>query len=150
MLDRLNFLVGYPKCARMQCLLLYGDSGMGKTMVVDKFLREHPTTFDPASGVARIPVVSIQMPPAPDEKRLYTQLMSAIGAPSLTNERLHVLEERALRLLRRLEPKVILIDEVHHLLSGSAREQRRSLNLLKFIANELRSAWSRSAPARPG
>lgn len=49
-LDRLNFLVGYPKCARMQCLLLYGDSGMGKTMVVDKFLREHPTTFDPASA----------------------------------------------------------------------------------------------------
>jgi len=137
-LDRLNFLVGYPKCARMQCLLLYGDSGMGKTMVVDKFLREHPTTFDAASGVARIPVVSVQMPPAPDEKRLYTQLMSAIGAPSLSNERLHVLEERALRLLRRLEPKVILIDEVHHLLSGSAREQRRSLNLLKFIANELR------------
>jgi hypothetical protein len=30
------------------------------------------------------------------------------------------------------------VDEVHHLLSGSAREQRRSLNLLKFIANELR------------
>ena len=48
-----------------------------------------------------------------------------------------MLEERALRLLRRLEPKVIRVDEVHHLLSGSAREQRRSLNLLKFIANEL-------------
>ena len=74
----------------------------------------------------------------PGEKRLYTQLMSAIGAPSLANERLHVLEERALRLLRRLEPKVIMIDEVHHLLSGSAREQRRSLNLLMFIANDLR------------
>ena len=52
---------------------------MGKTMLVDKFLREHPTTFDTASGVARIPVVSVQMPPVPDEKRLYTQLMSAIG-----------------------------------------------------------------------
>ena len=137
-LDRLNFLVGYPKCARMQCLLLYGDSGMGKTMVVEKFLREHPSTFDAASGVARIPVVSVQMPPTPDEKRVYTQLMSAVGAPSLANERLHVLEERALRLLRKLEPKVIVIDEVHHLLSGSAREQRRSLNLLKFLANELR------------
>ena len=137
-LERLNFLVGYPKCSRMQCLLLYGDSGMGKTMVVEKFLREHPPTFDTASGVARIPVVSVQMPPAPDEKRVYTQLMSAIGAPSMANERLHVLEERALRLLRKLEPKVIVIDEVHHLLSGSAREQRRSLNLLKFIANDLR------------
>lgn len=137
-LERLNFLATYPKCARMHCLLLYGDSGMGKTMVVEKFLRDHPSTFDAASGVARIPVVSVQMPPAPDEKRVYTQLMSAVGAPSLANERLHVLEERALRLLRLLRPKVIVIDEVHHLLSGSAREQRRSLNLLKFLANELR------------
>ena len=136
-LERLNFLVGYPKCARMQCLLLYGDSGMGKTMIVEKFLRDHPSTFDAVSGVARIPVVSVQMPPAPDEKRVYTQLMSAVGAPSMPNERLHVLEERALRLLRQIRPRVIIFDEVHHLLSGSAREQRRSLNLLKFLANEL-------------
>ena len=33
---------------------------------------------------------------------------------------------------------MILIDEVHHLLAGSAREQRRSMNLLKFLGNELR------------
>jgi hypothetical protein len=31
-----------------------------------------------------------------------------------------------------------LIDEVHHLLAGSQREQRRALNLLKFLTNELR------------
>ena len=50
-LERLNFLATYPKCARMQCLLLYGDSGMGKTMLVEKFLRDHPSTFDAGSGV---------------------------------------------------------------------------------------------------
>jgi hypothetical protein len=32
------------------------------------------------------------------------------------------------------------VDEVHHLLSGSSREQRGALNLLKFIANELQCA----------
>ncbi len=30
------------------------------------------------------------------------------------------------------------IDEVHHLLSGSYREQRASLNLLKYLANDLK------------
>ena len=30
------------------------------------------------------------------------------------------------------------VDEVHHLLAGSAREQRRSMNLLKFLGSELR------------
>ena len=33
---------------------------------------------------------------------------------------------------------MLFIDEVHHLLAGSHREQRRALNLLKFLTNELK------------
>jgi hypothetical protein len=32
---------------------------------------------------------------------------------------------------------MLVVDEIHHLLAGSYREQRASLNLLKFIANDL-------------
>jgi Cdc6-like AAA superfamily ATPase len=137
-LDRLNFLFDFPKCARMQGLLLFGDSGIGKTMVVEKFLREHPNQFDKDAGIERIAVLSVQMPPAPDEKRFYSQLLVAMGAPSGTEDHLHRLEARCLRILKLLQPQMLIIDEVHHLLSGTAREQRRSMNLLKFIANELR------------
>ena len=137
-LNRLNFLYQYPKCARMQCLLIYGDSGIGKTMVLEKFARQHESTFDSSQGLADIPIVTFQMPAAPDEKRFYAQMLAAVGGPALPDERLHRLEGRALALYRRISPKVIIIDEVHHLLCGTAREQRRSLNLLKFIANELR------------
>lgn len=137
-LDRLNFLFSYPKCARMQGLLLFGDSGIGKTMVVEKFLRDHPSSFDKNAGMENIPVLATQMPPAPDEKRFYMQLLSAVGAPASTDERLHRLEARCLLLLKTLKPQMIVIDEVHHLLAGSAREQRRAMNLLKFLANELR------------
>lgn len=49
-----------------------------------------------------------------------------------------MIEARSLRLLKTLRPQLIVIDEVHHLLAGNAREQRRALNLLKFLANELR------------
>lgn len=137
-LDRLNFLFGYPRCARMQCLLIYGDSGIGKTMVLEKFLRDHPPSFDREAGIEHIPVLAVQMPAAPDEKRFYAQLLGAVGAPSASDERLHRIEARCLRLLKALRPQLIVIDEVHHLLAGSAREQRRALNLLKFLANELR------------
>jgi len=34
-------------------------------------------------------------------------------------------------------PKMIVVDEVHNLLAGSAREQRASLNLLKFLSNQV-------------
>lgn len=122
----------------MQCLLIYGESGIGKTMVLEKFMREHASSFDNDAGIARIPVVYVQMPPTPDEKRFYSQMLAAVGGPSAPDERLHRLEGRTLRLYKQLAPRVIVIDEVHHLLSGTAREQRRSLNLLKFIANELR------------
>lgn len=33
---------------------------------------------------------------------------------------------------------MLIVDEVHHLLAGSAREQRGSLNLLKYLANEVK------------
>ena len=48
------------------------------------------------------------------------------------------MELLGLRLLHRQPPKVMIIDEVHHLLAGSGREQRQLLNQLKFISNELR------------
>src|SRR6218665_2118670 len=33
---------------------------------------------------------------------------------------------------------MLIVDEVHHLLAGTYREQRASLNLLKFLANDLK------------
>jgi len=40
--------------------------------------------------------------------------------------------------LRRLALRILIVDEVYHLLAGSYREQRASLNLLKYLANDLR------------
>lgn len=61
-----------------------------------------------------------------------------LNAPHHGYERLDVLEQIALRLLRVIDPRMLVIDEVHNLLAGTPREQRRMLNLLKFLANQLR------------
>jgi hypothetical protein len=42
-----------------------------------------------------------------------------------------------MRLLRKIGVKMLVIDEAHQLLAGSYREQRRALNLLKGLTNEL-------------
>ncbi len=52
-------------------------------------------------------------------------------------QHLSVLERLARELLRRIAPRMLIVDEVHHLLAGNYREQRASLNLLKFLANDL-------------
>jgi hypothetical protein len=49
-----------------------------------------------------------------------------------------MLEHDALRQLKKAQPRVIAIDEVHHLLACTPREQRAALNVLKFLSNELR------------
>jgi predicted ATPase len=38
-LARMEHLLRHPPCSRMPSMLLYGDSDIGKTMIVDKFVR---------------------------------------------------------------------------------------------------------------
>jgi replication-associated recombination protein RarA len=128
----------YPSCARMPCMLLYGDSGIGKTMILEKMERKHPKSYDERSGITKRPVLIIQMPPCPDERRFYTRILEVLGAPYSLREQIGALEGRVIHLLKEMGTHLLFIDEVHHLLAGSQREQRRSLNLLKFLTNELR------------
>ena len=48
------------------------------------------------------------------------------------------LEVQVLRNLRRMEVKVLMLDEVHNVLAGNAREQRIVLNTLRYLSNELK------------
>src|SRR5271166_3025648 len=65
-IERLNNLLTYPPRDRMPCLLIYGATGMGKTKIIRKFVRDHPPVFDRATGVTSMPVVTFQMPPSPE------------------------------------------------------------------------------------
>ena len=67
----------------MPSVAIYGDSGMGKTMLMQRFLAEHRSTFNRATGTERTPVLSLQMVNRPNEKRFYSQLMDVIGAPRI-------------------------------------------------------------------
>ena len=49
-LARLENLLTYPPRDRMPCLLIYGDTGMGKTKIVRKFERDHPPKFSQITG----------------------------------------------------------------------------------------------------
>lgn len=47
-LDALEILLTTPPRTRMPCLLIYGDSGMGKTTLIEKLRRAHRPEFDRA------------------------------------------------------------------------------------------------------
>ena len=137
-LAKLEELIAFPPRARMPNLLIVGASGMGKTMIVEKFARDHPGYYDAANELKRIPVVVVQMVSGPDEARFYKRLLAAIGAPEPPRPTLGLLESAALRLLGETKPGMLVIDEVHSLQAGTVREQARFLNMLRFLGNELR------------
>jgi type II secretory pathway predicted ATPase ExeA len=137
-LDRLDELLQYPQRDRMPCLLLHAATGMGKTKLLRKFRRTHPPLFDSTIGIQRMQVVVMQMPPEPDEKSFYTQLLSSVNAPVQTSMNVHQMRHVVRDLLNFIDARMLIIDEVHALLASSYRQQRILLNTLRYMANELR------------
>lgn len=137
-IGELERLLACPKRTRMPSLLIHGESNIGKSMIIQKFLRDHPQReFNHDTGMLELDVLAVEMPSAPTERRFYGQLLLALNAPYKPGDRLASVEFTALSLLRQVGPKMIVVDEVHNLLAGSAREQRASLNLLKFLSNQV-------------
>lgn len=140
-LDRLQSLIEAPRQTRMPGLLVHGASGIGKTMIARNLSRRYAPEYDPMAGVTHTPLLLLQAPPAPDERRFYLHILAAVGAPAtaiaVRSQNVASLEVRVIALLRDLGLRMIMIDEVHNLLAGTHREQRRFLNVLRYLSNEL-------------
>lgn len=78
------------------------------------------------------------MPSEPSVPRFYATLLSALGAPVRPRLRIAELEQLALRLLRQVGARMLIIDELHNVLAGRDASRREFLNLLRFLGNELR------------
>jgi type II secretory pathway predicted ATPase ExeA len=137
-LRRLDELLQYPQRDRMPCMLLHAATGMGKTKLLRKFRRMHPAVFDSTVGVQRMQIIAMQMPPKPDEKSFYTQLLSSLDAPVRTSMNVHQMRHIVRDLLIFVGARMLIIDEVHTLLASTYRQQRILLNTLRYMANELR------------
>ena len=111
---------------------------MGKTRIVQKFLREHRSSFDDVTGRTRLPIVAVQMPPAPSERDLYEELLVSMGAVLPAHQGVTTLRQRTRVTARQLEVRMLVIDEIHSILAGTFREQRIVLNAIRFLANDLR------------
>ncbi len=138
-LAAMDDLLSFPKRTRMPNLLLVGPTNNGKTMIVEKFRRFHPPieARATAEGAANVPVLKVQMPAGPDEPRFFAAILNELGFPHRYVDRLSKRQDAAVRMLRETGVRILVIDEVHNLLSGSRVQQRRLLNLLRWLGNEL-------------
>ncbi len=137
-LAKLDDLLTHPVRQRMPNLLLIGPTNNGKSMLIEKFRRAHRVEPAPHADAETLPVVTMQMPSDPSVSRFYALLLTTLGVPLAGRRKLLDLEGMALRVLRAVGMKVLVIDELHNMLAGNSSVRREFLNLLRFLGNALR------------
>lgn len=135
-IKKLEALFNWPQKQRMPNLLIVGATNNGKSMIIEKFKRMHPNESD--TEHERMPVLCLQMPSNPSIARFYAALLNEMGAPVSPRKSVPDLEQLALHLLRVLDVRMLIIDELHNVLSGDSNTRREFLNLLRYLGNELR------------
>lgn len=135
-LDRLDDLLKFPKKHRMPNLLLVGDTNNGKTMIVNRFQSLHSSTIG-SDGAPTLPVFMVQAPPVPDEVRFYNLMLTSLCAPFKFNEKVDKKHFQLVRILQRMNTRMLIIDEIHNIIAGSTQRKHNFLNTLKNLGNEL-------------
>ncbi len=136
-LDKMDDCLKYPKSIRMPNILLVGDSNNGKTAILTRFHKLHPAYLDEETDKLTNPVLMVQAPPEPDEKRFYNAILEKLFAPYITSEKIDSRYSRVKNLLLEMDTRMLIIDEIHHVLAGSPTRQRKFLNVIKHLSNDL-------------
>jgi len=137
-LEKLEDLFQYPRVDRMPNLLIVGETNNGKTMIASRFQRLHPAADNVNGERHVVPVLLIQAPPSPDESRFYGAILDALGVPYKPRGFVEEKQYKVLHMLRTVQLRVLIIDEIHHILAGHSAKQCHFLNVLKYLGNELK------------
>lgn len=136
MLAKLESLYSMPKKIRAPSMLIVGDSHSGKSSLVRRFLDLHP----PTDGVyeAACPVYYLESCPSePDEGRLYDEILQDMLIPFRYSDKPSKKMAEVEYQFEQIGVRVIILDEIHHALSGSALKQRVFLNSIKSLHNKM-------------
>jgi hypothetical protein len=133
----MDYLMLHPKIHRMPNLLLVSRSGNGKTQLLQRFFDAHKPEITSTGDHRIIPVIYVQAPPRPEEKAFYVNILEALNAPYNVRNNVYVLRQQSISILKNVETKILILDEIHHVLAGSHLSQRAFLNEIKYLANEL-------------
>lgn len=136
-LENLEVLMAHPKVHRMPNLLLVAPTNNGKTAIVRRFAELHPVTDDPNAANAVVPIVLVDAPPGPDEGRLYSSILEQVYRPLAPSSRIDQRAFQVKRLLSTVGTSILVVDEIHNILTGGPSRQRHFLNVLKELGNEL-------------
>lgn len=130
-------LMNKPKRPRMPNLLIVGDSNNGKTTLIHRFYDLHGQPFVNSTADGVKPIILAESPPSANEKELYISLLERFFVPYRASDSVVKLRYQTIHLFREFNVQMLVIDELHSLLTGTARQQRQVMNAIKMLCNEL-------------
>lgn len=136
-LDTLTEYMNKPKKPRMLNLLLVGESNNGKTTIVKRYYDLCGKAYVDENADSVIPILHAEAPPSADEKGLYISLLEKFYIPYRATDPINKLRHQVIHMFRLCQVKLLIIDEFHSLLTGTAAKQREVMNAIKYICNEL-------------
>lgn len=135
-MGKLEDLVHHPREARMPNMLLIGGTNNGKTRLIRNFAQRHPAEENPGGEHIVAPVLYTQAPPAPSEAGFYSEILNTLFEKVPTSST-DAKRARVIKVLRGIQLKVLIIDELHNILAGASVKQQQFLNMIKYLSNEL-------------
>ena len=135
-LKAMSDLLVQPNKVRQRGVFVIARPDNGKSALLRRFAAlNRPTTLE--SGEASVPVALVWSPDEPTEAKLWVQVLRALKVPHRSSDPARHLKEQALRMLELLRVRMLVFDELHNILRGSARKTEHLLTLLKMLVNEL-------------
>ncbi|WP_295964300.1 TniB family NTP-binding protein [uncultured Xanthomonas sp.] len=129
-IDKAYWILRQERTQRPKCLLLFADSGCGKSMILDEINRRHGGSQNPRE----VPVVSIKLSGSSDVRMLFIRILRELDVPFSSGDRKDALYDQAIQALRAYGTKVIIIDELHNLLLAK-RLVNESMVVIRDLAN---------------
>lgn len=136
-IETLQGFLRKPVRPRMPNLLLVGDPNNGKTTIVRRFRDLSGQGYINEDAEPVKPIILAEAPPSADEKGLYISILERFFTPYRASDPAPKLRYQVIHLFRACHVRVLIIDEFHSLLTGSAIKQREVMNTIKLLCNEL-------------
>ncbi len=136
-LDTLQGLLHKPTRPRMPNLLIVGEPNNGKTTIIRRFRDLCGQGYVNEEAEPVKPVIIAEAPPSADEKGLYISILERFFAPYRASDAVSKLRYQVVHMFRACHVQMLIVDEFHSLLTGSAIKQREVMNAVKLLCNEL-------------
>jgi len=136
----LNDLLKYPKQDKMPGLLIVGEPNIGKSAVIGQFEKLHPDkSFEDDIGMSKSEkTIIIANMEGGDDRTLYISILEQLWTTFRPTDTTQKLRHQTIHLLRELNVKMLILDEIHNLLKGTALKQRIIMDTIKNLTNTLK------------